>query len=134
MKDAGTDQHSTGAEKVTWNLTDLIAEEPAESGIDAALAAASERLDGFARRYKGTIATIEARDMRDLLTEYESIVELVGRAEGYASLSWCTASSDPIRGALLQKVMERQSLLSQKWLFFDIEWGTCRGYARADPY
>jgi len=122
MKDAGKDQPATGAEKVVWNLSDLISEEPAESGIDAALAEASELLDAFAGRYKGAIATIGAAAMRDLLTEYEAIVELVGRAESYASLSWCTASSDPTRGALLQKVMERQSQLSQKWLFFDIEW------------
>jgi oligoendopeptidase F len=60
--------------------------------------------------------------MGDLLTEYEDLLELAGRAESYASLSWATQSDDAARGALLQKVSERQSLLAQKVVFLDIEW------------
>ena len=60
--------------------------------------------------------------MRGVLTEYEAILDLAGRAESYASLSWTTQTDDPVRGALLQKVTERQSALAQKAVFLDIEW------------
>ena len=112
---------STGADEVAWNLDDLVAA-PAEQGIDAILAEADRRVDAFAALYRGRVATLSAREMSSLLTEYEEIVESVGRAESYASLSWSTSSSDPARGALLQKVSERQARLTQKAVFLDIEW------------
>lgn len=111
----------TGAESIVWNLDDLVAP-PAEKGIDALLAEADRRLDAFAALYRGRIAELGAREMADMLTEYEALIDMVGRAESYASLSWSTQSDDPARGALLQKVAERQSHLVQKSVFLDIEW------------
>ena len=87
-----------GADDVTWNLDDLVAA-PAEQGIDAILAEADRRVDAFASLYRGKVATLSAREMSNLLTEYEEIIQSVGRAESYASLSWSTSSSDPARGA-----------------------------------
>ena len=112
---------ATGAESITWNLDDLIAP-PAEMGIDALLAEADRRVSRFAERYRGRVASLGAAEMSSLMTEYEAIIQDVGRAESYASLSWSTQSNDPARGALLQKVAERQSQLSQKVLFLDLEW------------
>jgi oligoendopeptidase F len=112
---------ATGAEDVTWNLDDLVAA-PVEQGIDAIFAEADRRGDAFAARYRGRVARLAAREMSSLLAEYEAIIESVGRAESCASLSWSTASSDPARGALLQKVSERQARLTQKTVFLDIEW------------
>jgi oligoendopeptidase F len=120
MKDH-TAAAATGAESVVWNLGDLVAP-PAEKGIDSLLAEADRRLDAFAARYRGRIAGLAAGDMSAMLGEYESLIDMVGRAESYASLSWSTQSDEPARGALLQKVTERQSLLVQKSVFLDIEW------------
>jgi oligoendopeptidase F len=114
-------KEEAGAQGITWNLDDLVAP-PAETRIDAALAEAERRIDGFAARYRGRVAGLSGREMRDLLLQYEGILEQVGAAESFASLSWSTQSDDPARGALLQKVMERQSRLSQKSVFLDIEW------------
>ncbi len=111
----------TGAEEVTWNLDDLVAP-PAEPGIDEILDRADRAMDAFSARYKGRVASLGAAEMRALLEEYETILESVGRAESYASLAWSTHSADPARGALLQKVTERQSRLAQKGVFLDIEW------------
>ncbi|MGO9308901.1 MAG: M3 family oligoendopeptidase [Spirochaetia bacterium] len=110
-----------GAQGATWNLDDLVAS-PADEKIEEILAEAERLADGFASRYKGRIAALSAAEMRGLLSEYEQILESVGRAESYASLSWSTQSLEPARGALLQKVSERQSRLSQKTVFLDIEW------------
>jgi oligoendopeptidase F len=111
----------TGAEGITWNLSDLIAP-PAEAQIDAALTAADGRLDAFTDAYKGRIGSLSVTEMRELLVEYEAILEMMGKAGEYASLAWATQSDDPARGALLQKVMERQSRLTQKCVFLDVEW------------
>jgi len=122
MKEAEETATTTvGADDVTWNLDDLVAP-PADNGVEAILTGADHRVDAFAARYKGRVAALSAVEMRDLLSEYEEILESVGRAESYASLSWSTRSDDPARGALLQKVSERQSLLAQKGVFLDIEW------------
>jgi oligoendopeptidase F len=109
------------AAHVTWNLDDLVSP-PADAGVEAILKDAEGRVDAFAARYKGRIAGLAAAEMRELLSEYEAVLESVGRAESYASLSWSTQSDDPSRGALLQKVSERQSQLAQKAVFLDIEW------------
>ena len=111
----------TGAGAITWNLDELLSL-PGEAGIDAALAEAENRLNGLASAYRGKISGLSAVRMHALLSEYEAILDLAGRAESFASLSWTTQTDDPARGALLQKVTERQSALAQKAVFLDIEW------------
>jgi len=111
----------TGAEAVTWNLRDLVSP-PDEAGVNRVLAAAEKDADSFAARWRGRVADLSAEELHQLLTAYESILDAVGRAESAASLSWCTQSDDAARGALLQKVSERQSALAQKLVFLDIEW------------
>ena len=110
----------TGAGAITWNLDELLSL-PGEAGIDAALAEAENRLNGLASAYRGKISGLSAVRMHALLSEYEAILDLAGRAESFASLSWTTQTDDPARGALLQKVTERQSALAQKAVFLDIE-------------
>ncbi|MGA2479386.1 MAG: M3 family oligoendopeptidase [Spirochaetia bacterium] len=119
-----------GAAGVTWNLEELLSL-PGEAGIDAALREADKRLEELAAAYRGRIAGLSARQMREVLTEYEAILDMAGRAESYASLSWTTQTDDPVRGALLQKVTERQSALAQKGVFLDIEWANVPEHAAA---
>ena len=109
------------ADDVRWNLDDLVPP-PADRGIESILTEAELRMDAFAARYRGRVAALAAAELKDLLTEYEEILDSVGRAESWASLSWSTQSDEPARGALLQKVSERQSVLAQKGVFLDIEW------------
>lgn len=111
----------TGAEEVTWNLDDLIAP-PAEAGIDALLTEAERRAEDFRGRWRGRVSDLSAPEMAELCAEYEWLVEAVGRAESFASLWWSAQSDDPARGALMQKVSERQSEFAQKLVFLDIEW------------
>jgi oligoendopeptidase F len=122
VKDDSVNDRSAGdAEKVRWNLDDLVPP-PADQGVEGILTEAERRVDAFAARYKGRVAALAAVEMKDLLSEYEMVLDSVGRAESYASLSWSTQSDEPARGALLQKVSERQALLAQKGVFLDIEW------------
>jgi oligoendopeptidase F len=115
------DTTKTGAEGVTWNLGDLYAS-VSDPKLDADLDAADRRADAFATAYRGKVAGLPAEMMADLLTEYEAIGDLAGKAGSFAGLSWSTQTDDPARGALLQKVTERGSRLRQKLVFLDIEW------------
>jgi oligoendopeptidase F len=119
-----------GAAGVTWNLEELVSP-PGEAGVEAALAEADGRLEELSAAYRGKIADLSARRMRELLTEYEAILDLAGRAESYASLSWTTQTDDAARGALLQKVTERGAVLAQKGVFLDIEWANAPEEAAA---
>ena len=115
------DTTKTGAEGVTWNLGDLYAS-GSDPRLDADLDAADRRGDAFAAKYRGRVAGLSAKEMAELLAEYEAIVDLAGKAGSFAGLSWSTQTDEPARGALLQKVTERDSRLRQKLVFLTLEW------------
>ena len=56
------------------------------------------------------------------MREVEAIEEVAGKAGTYASLRFSTDTSDPARGALLQRVQERGTAIETKLLFFGLEW------------
>ena len=124
------DATPTGAENVHWNLDDLVSP-PVPETIDADLVAADQRMDRLAAKFRGGVARLGASQMRELLQEYEAIIDMSGKVESFASLSWTSQADDPARGALLQKVRERHSALAQKAAFLEIEWANApEEYAR----
>ena len=56
------------------------------------------------------------------MRELETLQDLVGRAGSYAMLRFATATADPERGALLQKVQERGTQIETALIFFELEW------------
>jgi len=60
--------------------------------------------------------------MIDALMEQEAIADLSGRVGSYIFLNYSTDTADPKRGALVQMITEAGSELSQKLLFFSLEW------------
>ena len=110
----------TGAEEVTWDLTDLYAagDDPA---IDRDLDAADAVADELDAAYRGRIATLDAAALRELLAVYEAIRERAARVGAYAYLNWAADTGDAARGALLQRATERGSRLSQKLVFLELE-------------
>ena len=111
---------SSGAEQVTWDLTDLYAgsDDPAiNRDLDQADAGA-DRLD---QSYRGRIASLDAGQMQELLAIYESIRERSQKVGAYAYLAWAANTSEPARGALLQRATERAARLGQKLVFLELE-------------
>ena len=49
-------------------------------------------------------------------------LDLIGRAGSYAGLDFATDTTDPARGARMQRVEERATQISTKLLFFELEW------------
>jgi oligoendopeptidase F len=48
--------------------------------------------------------------------------DAIGRAGNYAGLHFSTDTTDPARGALMQRVEERSTAIATRLLFFELEW------------
>lgn len=111
----------TGAEEITWDLSDLYS-----SIDDPALEQDKQKVQSLARdfseKYKGRVADLSAEEHAESLEEYEVIVELAGKIGSYAQLKWSTNTEDPALGKLLQEARELGSEISQILVFFSVEW------------
>ena len=114
-----TDADLTAAD-VAWDLEPLV-DGGSEAGVDALLDEADRVAASVAER-RGTIAGLDADELAVLMQELASLAELVGRAGSYAQLRFAVDTTDPARGALLQRVKERATAINTKTLFFDLEW------------
>ncbi len=104
-----------------WNLEPLVDGGGSERAL-AQLDEAQERAEGFAERYRGTLAELDAPGLAEAMRELEAISDLAGRAGTYASLAFAVDTASPEVGALLQQVHERSAKLTTTLLFFDLEW------------
>ncbi len=121
MVDVTLEQKLTGAEAVVWDLSDLYAgvDDPKiQQDIDRALALA----DDYAAIYRGRVATLTGAELVASQEAYEVLADIFGRVAAFAGLMFSTDTSDPKRGALIQKMQENAAALTQKLLFFDLEW------------
>jgi len=112
---------TTGAENVLWDLSDLYKFPEAE-----AISKDKEHLrklaSNFSKKYKGKVAELTAAEYANALNEYEEIIQIAGKLGSYAQLIWSTNTEDPAFGKLLQNIRELSSEISQKLVFFDVEW------------
>ncbi|HEY8866219.1 MAG TPA: oligoendopeptidase, partial [Solirubrobacteraceae bacterium] len=108
-------------EAVEWDLEPLV-EGAGERGVERQLDEALQRAKAFAERYAGQVAGFDAAALREAMQELVDLQDLVARAGNYAMLGFSTATADPERGALLQKVQERGTEIETTLLFFELEW------------
>jgi len=104
-----------------WDLGPIVDGE-GSAGVERLLDDALERSAAFASAHNGKVATLDAAGLRAAMLELAAIMELVDRAGSYAMLDFTTDTADPARGALLQKVQERGTVLETQLLFFELEW------------
>ena len=76
-----------------------------ESELDEALTASQ----AFRERYRGKLGELSAAELNDAVAEVERIRSASTRVETYARLRQAADSSDQARGALVQKVRERNT-------------------------
>ena len=112
---------ATGAEAVEWNLSDLY-EGPDDPRIESELDEALTASQAFRERYRGKLGELSAAELNDAVAEVERIRSASTRVETYARLRQAADSSDQARGALVQKVRERNTQIETELLFFDLEW------------
>ncbi|MGH3071987.1 MAG: M3 family oligoendopeptidase, partial [Gaiellaceae bacterium] len=111
----------TGAERVEWDLSDLY-DGPDDPRIDGELEEAQAAATAFRERYRGKLGELTAAELNDAVAEIERIESASTRVETFARLRQAADSSDQARGALVQKVRERNTQIETELLFFDLEW------------
>ncbi|HMG27789.1 MAG TPA: M3 family oligoendopeptidase, partial [Acidimicrobiia bacterium] len=119
MATTTTDADLTAAD-VAWDVEPLV-DGRGEIGVDALLDEADRMAVSVGER-RGSVAGLDAGELAALMHELASLAELVGRAGSYAQLRFAVDTTDPARGALLQRVEERATAITTKTLFFDLEW------------
>jgi len=112
---------ATGAEAVEWDLSDLY-ERPDDPRIESELEEALAVTQAFRERYRGKLGELSAAELNDVVAEVERIRSTSTRVETYARLRQAADSSDQARGALVQKVRERNTKIETELIFFDLEW------------
>ena len=111
----------TGAESVEWDLSDLY-DGPDDPRLFTDLDEAAAAATGLRARHRGRLAELSAGELNDAVAELERIKSACVRVETYAHLRLAADSSDQSRGALVQKVRERNTQIETTLLFFDLEW------------
>ena len=108
------------AEGVAWDLEPLLPA-PSDEGLDALLDAAGElasQLEGT----RGRVAALDGPGLAEFMRNLAEVHDLVGRAASYAGLDFATDTTDPVRGARMQRIEERATAIGTRLLFFDLEW------------
>jgi len=111
----------TGAEAVEWDLGDLY-EGPHDARLESDLDEAAAAATKFSERYRGKVGELAAPELNEAVEELERIKSLSTRVESYARLRLAADATDQTRGALVQKVRERNTQIETGLLFFDLEW------------
>jgi oligoendopeptidase F len=119
-----TDVADREVEEVGWDLDPLLIGDASDpvAAVDAMLASAQERADAFAERYAGHVAELDGAGLAEAMKELGDLQEIVGRAGSFAGLYFSTDTTDPVRGALFQRVQENATPIETKLLFFELEW------------
>ena len=111
----------SGAEGVTWDLSDLLDGRTDEAAVDELLDRADE-LAAALREARGRVAGFDAAALAGFMARLAELHEVLGRAGSFASLRFAADVTDPPRGALVQRVQERATAIGTTILFFDLEW------------
>jgi oligoendopeptidase F len=114
---------STGAEDVAWDIASLIDGEGAE-GVERALDAALDAAQSLTADTRGRLAGLDAGELAAVLDRLDALSQEAGRAATYAHLDFAVDTSDPARGALVQKVSERMAKLGAELVWFELEWAS----------
>ncbi len=108
------------AADVAWDLEPLVDGEGPE-GV-AALMAAGEAAAEKVEAYRGRIAELSATELADVMGAMADMNDAVGRAGSYVSLRFSVDTSDPERGAAMQRFQEEATAIGTRVLFLELEW------------
>jgi len=110
----------TGAEEVSWDLSDLY-DGGDDPRIEADVAEAEQAAASFRERYYGRVAELTGSDLAEAIDERERIESVFTRAIYYSHLWFSTDMADAPRGALLARLTEKGAALDTQLLFFGLE-------------
>ncbi len=108
------------AADVAWDLEPLVFGQGPEG-----IAPLMETADAAATRieaYRGRLAELTATELAQVMGEMADLNDALGRAGSYAGLRFSVDTSDPERGAAMQRFQEQATAISTRILFLELEW------------
>ena len=84
-----------------------------------------EQADAAATRieaYRGRLAELTATELAAVMGDMADLNDALGRAGSYAGLRFSVDTSDPERGAAMQRFQEQATAISTRILFLELEW------------
>ena len=111
----------TGAEDIVWDLS-VFYQSLDDPQMEADIARLTELVDAFQARWRGKVAEMSAADFVSAYEAMEAIYDLRGRLGSFAFLNFSTDTGDTDYQAAVARIEELESALSQKMVFFDLEW------------
>ena len=115
-----TSEQDLHATDVAWDVEPLV-DGRGQAGVDAFLDDAAERAAAFTR-FRGRVGSLDAGALAEAVLELAELSEIMGKAGSYAGLRFAVDVTDPSRGALLARVEERATAITNDLLFFELEW------------
>ena len=120
----------TGAEAVVWDLS-VFYQSLSDPNIEADIARLQALVDDFQARWRGKVAAMSAADFRAAYEMMETIYDLRGRLGAFAFLNFSTDTANTDYQAAVARMQELEASLSQKMVFFDLEWNALEDAAAA---
>ncbi len=111
----------TGAEDVIWDLS-VFYDGLDDAAIEADIKELIRQADDFQGRYRGAVADMSAAEFVAAYEAMEAIYDRRGRLESYAFLNFSTDTANRDYQAFVAKMQDLGAALSQKMVFFDLEW------------
>jgi oligoendopeptidase F len=111
----------TGAEQVHWDLSDLYLS-PGDPELINDRKRVVDEAERFAKKYRGRVSGLSKVEFLSAIREYEEIIQKLRKIGSYSHLKWTVNTEDPELGKLMQQANELGSEISQKLVFFDVEW------------
>jgi oligoendopeptidase F len=108
------------AADVAWDLEPLVFGQGPEG-----IAPLMEAADAAATRieaYRGRLAELTATELAQVMAQMADLNDALGRAGSYAGLRFSVDTSDPERGAAMQRFQEEATAISTRILFLELEW------------
>jgi oligoendopeptidase F len=108
------------ADDIVWDLNPLLPA-PDDAGLEQLLTEADTLADTLAG-VRGRVAELTAEELIDFMRGLAEVHDRIGRAGSFAGLDFAADTTDPARGARMQKVEEQSTVIGTKLLFFELEW------------
>jgi len=108
------------AADVAWDLDDLVGG-GGQEGVHQLLEQAAA-LTAELEQWRGRIGDLDASELAQAMGTLASIQDCLGRAGSWVSLRFSVDTSDPARGAAMQKFQEQATELSTRLIFLELEW------------
>ena len=114
-------ERQTGAETVIWDLS-VFYDGLDDPQLETDIARLDDLVGDFQANWRGKVADMSAADFATAYQQLEAIYDLRGRLGAFAYLNFSTDTGQPAFQAAVARVEELEARLSQRMVFFELEW------------